>query len=234
MAVRRYFGDLSASDVATAIGASSRSPKALDREKRGILAKPPVEEVKSAFTQRLFEHGHRMEPLIAQAVAPIFVEGSVHATGIWQKEIGGRHILTASPDRFALEKGTGRKVLIECKASAPITEDDLGGEEPEAATLKTHDVPQVLAQMYCTGLGICYYARHNGYDSVAVYRCEWDEALWKKMEAMASTFLTLFERNAVPARLQVGIKARWKEEIDSYIKRRTTFVGAFPLPLSSA
>jgi hypothetical protein len=232
MAVRRYFGDLSASDLAAVIGAHPhRSPVSVAREKRGYQQKEPVEEVKSQYLQRLLEHGHRMEPLIAGAVAHLFVEGSVHATGIWQREIAGHHIVTASPDRFAQEKGTGKKVLIECKASAPLTEDDLAGEEAEEATLKFYDVPQLLAQMYCTASDTCYYARHNGHDSISVYRCAWDPVLWRKMEAMARTFMDLFERNQVPARLQAGIKSQWKAELEAYMARATSRVCVVPLPL---
>lgn len=227
MRVRRYFGDIGASELAAAIGAHPhKSPRSVWAQRN----MDPKEVIVSRFTQKLYDHGHKMEPLIADALKPLFLPGSIHPCGVYQRELTwneSHYFVTATPDRIATMivsdgKGgrTNKTVLIECKASAPVK----GVDTMPTAALKLYDIPQIQAQMYCTETDTCFYARHNGLNEIAVYDCRFDAELWKKIDAATVRFLDLANANALPQRKEPGLTALWRKELEEYSKNHTRLV----------
>jgi hypothetical protein len=151
-----YFGDISASKIAQAIGAHPHEPPiGLVRARKNLRATPIVDKEYSLYAQRLMANGRRMEPLILEAVKPFFHDVCSVGTSGKRETAKGRYIITATPDAVC------REGLIEIKASAPVTDDDeeVRGIKP---TLRFYDMPQVLAQMWCFDVKHCFYCRHNG------------------------------------------------------------------------
>jgi hypothetical protein len=224
-AMRRHFGDITASEIAVAIGASARSsPWALKEEKAGHKEEVPKEVVHSAFTQRLFDYGHEMEPKIADALHRQF--GKIDKVGfVWKRDVPSGVIITASPDRIISPYTNTGRCLLEIKASAPV-EDPPEGEL--VATLKSHDVPQILAQMFVTDYKNCYYARHNGWDKIYVYRCPFDPDLWAIIEKHVIRFVAQCEDNTLPKRLPRGTRQEWRKALEDYCSK-CPLVGVYSL-----
>lgn len=216
-ALRKHFADVSASDVARAIGGHPhQTPYGLYEERRLGRAKEP-----SSVGKRMMEHGQLMEPLILEAVARLFFPGTVNPRGMFVKvQLTERYFLTATPDARAFVDNFRTGCVIECKAACPGSPDSV----EDVAKLVDYHVPQLLCQMYCTGYNTAYYCRHNGRDSIAVYRCAFDGTFWRTIQGHVEKFLTQCRSDSVPQRRTNGTIRMWRQAYSEYIAAHCTLV----------
>jgi hypothetical protein len=214
--VVRKLADVSASGACALIGGHpNKSRGAYWDERRGV-AKPPND-----YQRNMMDNGHRAEPLIADALQRQYfsrLNMKLRTTGCYRRLTpSGRTLVMSSPDRL-VETADGALTLLEIKASQPRCPEE-AEEEP---SIKPYDVPQILAQMWTTGIDCCYYARHNGVNKIAIYYCEFDMMLW---QAIADTIDESKQRymNGTwqrPPRLPAGVRDKWQSAFMEYIEHK--------------
>jgi hypothetical protein len=208
---------VTASEVAAAAGANrKRSRGRVYDEKKGT-AKPP-----SKYQIDIMNRGHKAEPRIADAVGwGYFVQDRLVKTGVWRRRTpSGRTLLGASPDRLVIGSDGEVDALVEIKASQPQ-----GPEYAEdRAAIRLYDIPQLLIQMWCCGVPVNYYCRHNGRDSVAMYECHFDVKLWRRLAASVDQFDQCVRTESRPPRMKACDVEEWVFLLETYVKTHTKHV----------
>jgi hypothetical protein len=219
---RNNLVDFSASDISKILGISNPSRYAYyNQVKSGV--KPPV----STFTQMLFDRGNRMEQTIKDFIRknPEVIDGcELRETGIWISMVGD-HLLGASPDGELIVEEDGTKINLEIKASVPACEEAV--MEP---FIKATDMPQVLAQMYCTGLDRTLYMRHNGKNKLGVWAVNYDPKVWEFIAVRCRLFFDFMAEGKVPPqRMPSGEKELVMRTLEEFVADNATHIRNYTL-----
>jgi hypothetical protein len=176
------------------------------------------------WQQQNMDFGKRNEAPVRDAVCEaLFPSCSVELTGLHVQRYRG-HLVGASPDAFIMDG------CLEIKCSAPLRT----GERKEPVNAITYyDIPQILCQMQLTNRPVCYYARWNGSDTIAVFRAEHDKALFKEiMDECVDFYDTYVTPGVEPPNMKRGAKQQWMDKLITYGVEKTEHLENVPFSLS--